>query len=161
MKAFQSRTEVLVNDLAAAVSLLKDKPGLIVNEIQTLVERDFHIEFAMIVKGNARLALVKPISGILKDLFDDKGEGTCYRLTSASDVAGVEFKVVRQGVLAGGPSFDVVETVKLFLNRIPSRSFSEDVRSFNAPCPDWQPQPASFDPMNAVARSSSDSRGQL
>jgi len=40
----------------------------------------FHVEYVVMFNGNTRFMLVQPITGNLKDLIDEKGEGTIYRL---------------------------------------------------------------------------------
>ena len=60
---------------------------------------DFHVEFVVMFHGKERFFFVQPISGILKKIVEEKGDGTIYRLCYTSpDVWGVYYEFQSKGV---------------------------------------------------------------
>jgi methylmalonyl-CoA/ethylmalonyl-CoA epimerase len=75
-----SHVDILVSDLDKAVDYYRRVLGCTASERQVWKRGDFHVEYVIMFQGTQRFYFVQPFSGNLKDLLEQKGEGTIYRL---------------------------------------------------------------------------------
>jgi len=75
-----SHVDIVVRDLDAAVDYYRRIFGCRASTKKIWNRDGFHVEYKVLFCGKERFMLVQPISGNLKDLIDQKGEGTIYRL---------------------------------------------------------------------------------
>jgi len=94
-----SHIDILVSDLEMAVSyyqkILDAKPS----KKQVWQRGDFHVEYVIMFKDALRFYFVRPFSGNLKTMLDEKGEGTIYRFCfTSSNIQTCFHKLVAAGV---------------------------------------------------------------
>jgi methylmalonyl-CoA/ethylmalonyl-CoA epimerase len=75
-----SHVDIIVHDLDAAVEYYRRIFGCTASPKKIWNRDGFHVEYKVLFSGKERFMLVQPISGNLKHLIDEKGEGTIYRL---------------------------------------------------------------------------------
>lgn len=75
-----SHVDIVVRDLDAAVDYYRRVLGCTASPKKIWNRDGFHVEYKVLFNGHERFMLVQPISGNLKTLIDEKGEGTIYRL---------------------------------------------------------------------------------
>lgn len=94
-----SHVDILVADLEKSVNYYKRIFGCTASKKQEWQRGDFHVEFVILFKDAQRFFLVQPYSGNLKDLMDEKGEGTIYRFCfTTSDIGACYEELVDSGV---------------------------------------------------------------
>ena len=74
-----SHVDILVSDLEKTASYYQRVLGYKRSKMQTWKRADFHVDFFVMIDGDERIMFGHPHSGNLKDLLDEKGEGTIYR----------------------------------------------------------------------------------
>ena len=74
-----SHVDILAADLEKTVTYYAKVLGYKPSPKQVWKRGDFHVEFIVMFDGTERLFFVQPYSGNLKDLMEEKGEGTIYR----------------------------------------------------------------------------------
>ncbi|EPM65523.1 methylmalonyl-CoA epimerase [Pseudomonas syringae pv. theae ICMP 3923] len=79
MKLKFSHVDILVRDLDESVEYYKTIFKCVASPPIVWNRNGFHVEYVILFNGSERFYLVKPIAGNLKDMIDDKGEGTIYR----------------------------------------------------------------------------------
>jgi methylmalonyl-CoA/ethylmalonyl-CoA epimerase len=75
-----SHVDIVVHDLDKAVDYYRRIFGCKASPKKVWNRDGFHVEYKVLFSGRERFMLVQPISGNLKELIDEKGEGTIYRL---------------------------------------------------------------------------------
>ena len=94
-----SHVDILVSDLDAAVGYYERVLGFTPSKKQTWRRDDFHVDFVVMFGGEERIFFVQPHSGNLKDLLEEKGEGTIYRYCfTAESVKACHRELVAKGV---------------------------------------------------------------
>jgi methylmalonyl-CoA/ethylmalonyl-CoA epimerase len=94
-----SHIDILVPDLDRAVNYYGPALGFIPSAKQVWHRDDFHVEYVIMFNENQRFMLVRPISGNLKMLLDEKGPGTIYRFCfTTSDISACFKELVDAGV---------------------------------------------------------------
>lgn len=94
-----SHVDIVVKDLVAASDYYRRIFGCQASPKQVWHRGDFHVEYVIMFAGDERFFLVQPISGDLKKLIDEKGEGTIYRLCyTVPDIAEAFAELKAQGV---------------------------------------------------------------
>ncbi|WP_320200675.1 hypothetical protein RMR16_024980 (plasmid) [Agrobacterium sp. rho-13.3] len=115
-----SRVEILVSSLQSAINVVTKEHDFVASKVQSCETTGFNIKFVLLSKGDQRLMLVQPISGILKHLLEEKGEGTSYRLScfeSATEKSDFE-------IISGGMSNSDAWDQPRFMERALSRALS-------------------------------------
>ena len=79
MKLKFSHVDILVTDLDKTVRYYERVLGYKPSEKQIWRRADFQVEFVVMFKEDERIFFAHPVSGNLKDLLAEKGEGTIYR----------------------------------------------------------------------------------
>jgi len=74
-----SHVDVLVDDVEKTASYYEKVLGFKPSHKQVWKRGDFQVEFIVMFKGEEKIFLARPISGNLKDLLEERGEGTIYR----------------------------------------------------------------------------------
>ena len=93
-----SHVDIVVHDLEEAVAYYRRVFGCTASPKRVWNRDGFHVEYKIMFSGTERFFLVQPISGNLKTLIDEKGEGTIYRLCyTVPDDAGLWKMQVRPG----------------------------------------------------------------
>jgi|SRR5579862_45398 len=94
-----SHVDILVSDLDKAVAYYSRTLGFKPSKRQTWQRGDFRVDYVIMFNANQRFYFVQPSSGNLKNLLDEKGEGTIYRLCfTAKDVKDSYRQLVSAGV---------------------------------------------------------------
>jgi len=93
-----SHVDILVTDLDKAVRYHEKVLGYRPSPRQVWKRDDFHVEFIVMFHGEERIFFVHPHSGNLKDLMDEKGEGTIYRYCfTTKDIVACHRELVAAG----------------------------------------------------------------
>ena len=74
-----SHVDIMVDDLDQAVRYHEGVLGYKPSKKQVWKRGDFRVEFVVMFHGKERIFFAHPVSGNLKDLLAEKGEGTIYR----------------------------------------------------------------------------------
>ena len=94
-----SHVDILVSDLDKAVSYYQKIFGCTPSKKQTWKRGDFHVDYVIMFYGNQRFYFVQPYSGNLKELLDQKGDGTIYRFCfTAPDIRASYRELKASGV---------------------------------------------------------------
>jgi methylmalonyl-CoA/ethylmalonyl-CoA epimerase len=94
-----SHVDILVENLDLAVSYYKKILGCIASERKIWNRDGFHVEYAIMFNGEEKFFLVQPITGNLKTLLTEKGEGTIYRLCyTVPDILKTFDELINSGV---------------------------------------------------------------
>ena len=94
-----SHVDVLVEDLEKTVSYYEKILGFRPSERQVWKREDFQVAFVVMFKDKERIFFAHPISGNLKDLLEERGEGTIYRYCYMSkDLRACYRELVASGV---------------------------------------------------------------
>lgn len=80
-----SHIDILVEDLEAATAYYERTLGFTRSELQVWNRDGFHVEYYILSNEWQRFMLVHPITGNLRDLLDEKGDGHIYRLCFTTD----------------------------------------------------------------------------
>ncbi|QRF63351.1 VOC family protein [Variovorax paradoxus] len=75
-----SHVDIVVKDLKRAIEYCRQVLGCKCSDLRVWNRDGFHVEYVVMFNGEERFMLVQPFEGVLKDLLDEKGEGTIYRL---------------------------------------------------------------------------------
>jgi methylmalonyl-CoA/ethylmalonyl-CoA epimerase len=99
MQLKYSHIDILVNDLDAAVEYFETVLGFKSSALQIWERDGFHVQFKALSNEWQRFILVQPISGNLKEMLDEKGEGTIYRFCFTSpDLVAVHRELIEKGI---------------------------------------------------------------
>jgi methylmalonyl-CoA/ethylmalonyl-CoA epimerase len=94
-----SHVDILVRDLDKAVAYYRKIFGCTASEKIVWNRDGFHVEYVIMFNGSERFFLVQPHAGNLKDLIEEKGEGTIYRLCyTVPDMLDAYDELVAAGV---------------------------------------------------------------
>lgn len=94
-----SHVDVLVENLEKTVSYYEKILGFKPTQRQEWGRGDFQVEFVVMFKDKERIFFAHPISGNLKDLLEERGEGTIYRYCYMSkDLRACYRELVSSGV---------------------------------------------------------------
>src|SRR5690242_11345879 len=94
-----SHIDILVSDLDEAVRYYSRVLGFKPSKVQTWERGDFRVDYVILFNAHQRFYFVKPYSGNLKRLLDEKGEGTIYRFCfTAKDLKEWHRHLVAAGV---------------------------------------------------------------
>lgn len=96
-----SHVDILVSDLNKTIEYYRGLFDCKVSHVQTWKHDDFHVEFVILflLPTKERIFFVHPFSGNLKEMLDEKGDGTIYRLCYTSpDVVGCHYEFLSKGV---------------------------------------------------------------
>lgn len=93
-----SHVDILAADLKKTCEYYEGVLGYEPSATQVWQRGDFHVEFVVMFKGNERIFFVQPHSGNLKDLMEEKGEGTIYRYCfTTTDIVACYRELVASG----------------------------------------------------------------
>lgn len=94
-----SHVDIVVEDLDKAVEYYRRLFDCRASEKKVWNRGGFHVEYVIMFAGSERFFLVKPYAGNLKDLIEEKGEGTIYRLCyTVPDMSAAYDELVAAGV---------------------------------------------------------------
>jgi methylmalonyl-CoA/ethylmalonyl-CoA epimerase len=95
-----SHVDILVSHLQKTVDYHKQLLDGVASEVQVWKNGDFHVEFQVLFHSDReRIFFVHPISGNLKTLLEEKGNGTIYRLCYVSpDVTNCHYQFLSKGI---------------------------------------------------------------
>jgi methylmalonyl-CoA/ethylmalonyl-CoA epimerase len=94
-----SHVDIIVSDLDKAVEYYRRVLSCKASELQIWNRNGFHVEYRIMFNGAERFYLVQPIAGNLKDMLEEKGGGTIYRLCyTVPDMDSVYSELVASGV---------------------------------------------------------------
>ncbi len=80
-----SHIDILVEDLEAATAYYERTLGFARSQLQVWNRDGFHVEYYILSNEWQRFMLVHPITGNLRELLDDKGDGHIYRFCFTTD----------------------------------------------------------------------------
>lgn len=99
MKLKFSHVDILVRDLEASAEYYKKVFKCIASPTIEWNRNGFHVEYVILFNGSERFYLVKPIAGNLKDMIEEKGEGTIYRhCYTVPDIIEAHRELIAAGV---------------------------------------------------------------
>ena len=99
MKLKFSHVDILVTDLDKTVRYYERVLGYKPSEKQIWRRADFQVEFVVMFKEDERIFFAHPISGNLKDILEERGEGTIYRYCfMTDDIRAAYRELVSSGV---------------------------------------------------------------
>lgn len=101
MELKYSHIDILVSDLDRSVEYFERVLGFSAGSLQTWERGGLHVRFRVLTNPWQRFMLVEPIAGNLKDLLDEKGDGTIYRFClSTPNLAAAHQELAERGVQA-------------------------------------------------------------
>lgn len=94
-----SHVDIIVEDLDKAVEYYRRTLSCKASELQIWNRNGFHVQYQIMFNGTERFYLVQPIAGNLKDMLEEKGDGTIYRLCyTVEDIDSAYSELVASGV---------------------------------------------------------------
>ena len=94
-----SHVDILVSDLDKAVNYYQQVLGCTASTKQVWKRDDFHVEYVIMFKNAQRFFFVQPISGNLKEVLEQKGDGTIYRFCfTTEDIKACYRELIEVGV---------------------------------------------------------------
>ncbi|HEY1193198.1 VOC family protein [Flavobacterium sp.] len=94
-----SHIDILVKDLETACNYYAEMLGAKISRKYTWERDDLQVSYAVVRIGLEHFMLVQPVSGNLKKLLDDKGEGTIYRhCYSTPDIEKIFDQLIDRGI---------------------------------------------------------------
>jgi methylmalonyl-CoA/ethylmalonyl-CoA epimerase len=108
MELRYSHIHILVEDLDKTVEYFENILGFEAGSLQEFENDEMRVRYKVVKNEWQRFLLVQPGKGNLKDLLDERGNGTIHHFSwSTSDIEGVYRELVSKGVQPqdafGGP----------------------------------------------------------
>ena len=99
MQLKYSHVDILVKDLEASANYYRKVLGCTASTLYDWDRGGFHVKYVILFNGAERFILVQPITGNLKTLLEEKGDGTIYRLCyTVPDIDNVYRELAGHGV---------------------------------------------------------------
>jgi len=99
MKLKFSHIDILVRDLETSCDYYAKNLGAQISKKITWQRDDLHVSYAVVRIEEEQFMLVEPLSGNLKILLDNKGEGTIYRhCYSTPDIEKIFDELMEKGI---------------------------------------------------------------